>query len=138
MTTGIDLIIADHERMNDLFAEFEQTRDPDLVGRILELLTDHDQAEHATLYPLAQRLLDDQELIERSMVAHSAVKMTIDHLRQLEGEALVTAVGVLQGLVQTHAKDEETNLLPALAERATAAQLDGLGTRFEQAKQRVG
>lgn len=138
MTTGIDLILADHQRVSDLFAEFEATHDPDVIGRILEMLADHDQAEHATLYPLAKAVLGDDELIERSLVAHSAVKMTIDHLRQLEGEALVTAVGVLQGLVQTHVTDEETNLLPALAERATAAQLDGLGTRFEQAKQRVG
>lgn len=138
MTTGIDLILADHQRVNDLFAEFEATHDPDVVGRIFQMLTDHDQAEHATLYPLAKAVLADDALLERSLVAHSSVKIAIDHLRQLEGEALVTAVGVLQGLVQAHVTDDETNLLPALAERATAAQLDGLGTRFEQAKQRVG
>jgi len=44
----------------------------------------------------------------------------------------------LQQLVTAHVKDEETKLLPALAEKATAAQLDGLAARIEQAKQRVG
>lgn len=135
---GIDLVLADHERMNEMFAEFASTREPDVVGRILQMLTDHDQAEHATLYPLAQAVLDDEDLIERSLVAHSSVKMAMDHLRQLEGEALVTAVGLLQGLVETHMAEEEGTLLPALADHATAAQLDGLAARFEQAKQRVG
>ncbi len=138
MTTGIDLLLADHALVDTLFDEFEQTRDPDLVGRILEMLTDHDQAEHATLYPLARAVGVDPDVVERSMVAHSSVTMTIDHLRQLEGEALVTAVGVLRGLVASHIEDEEQVLFPALAERADAAQLDGLAARIEQVKQRVG
>ena len=138
MTTGIDLILADHRRVNDLFDAFEVAHDPDLVGRIVEMLTGHDQAEHAALYPLAQAVLGDGELITRSLAAHAAVKAALDRLRQLEGDALVAGVGVLRAVVHDHVADEETNLLPALAERATAAQLDGLGARFEQAKQRVG
>ncbi|MFN8023219.1 MAG: hemerythrin domain-containing protein [Acidimicrobiales bacterium] len=138
MTTGIDLILADHQRVNQLFDAFGSSHDPDLVGRIVEMLTDHDQAEHAALYPLAQAVLGDGELITRSLAAHAGVKTALDRLRQLEGEALVAAVGVLRAVVQEHVADEETNLLPALAERATAAQLDGLGARIEQAKQRVG
>ena len=63
--------------------------------------------------------------------------MTIDHLRQLEGEALVTAVGVLPDVVTAHVADEEATCSQRSA-AATAVQLDGLGARIEQAKQRVG
>jgi hypothetical protein len=34
--------------------------------------------------------------------------------------------------------DEEHNILPALAEEATAEQLDGLAARIEQTNRRVG
>ncbi|MCB1001343.1 MAG: hemerythrin domain-containing protein [Acidimicrobiales bacterium] len=138
MTTGIDLILADHRRVDALFEQFAASADPDVIGQIVGALTDHDQAEHATLYPLAHALLGDADLVQRSLVAHEAVKAAIDRLRQLEGSPLVEAVGVLRALVEQHVADEEQHLLPALGERATAAQLDALGTRFEQAKQRVG
>ena len=63
VTTGIDLILADHRRVDELFTEFDASHDPDVLGRILEMLTDHDQAEHAALYPLARHVLGDDELL---------------------------------------------------------------------------
>ncbi len=45
---------------------------------------------------------------------------------------------MLRLLVQDHVKDEEQELLPALSDTATPAQLDGLGARLLQAKQRGG
>jgi hypothetical protein len=41
-------------------------------------------------------------------------------------------------LVQRHVDDEEKNLLPALSDQSTDQQLDGLGARILQAKQRGG
>jgi len=70
--------------------------------------------------------------------AHSLIKQQMDLVRSLEGPPLVTAVKQLKKLVTSHANDEETKLLPAIAEKATAAQLDGLAARIEQVKQRVG
>jgi len=138
MADGIDLILADHVRVNALFATFAETGDGGVVGQIVDALTAHDSAEHAALYPLAVALLDDPELIERSEAAHSDVKRLIEHLRAEEGPALVDAVAALQTAVTAHVHDEEKNLLPALAKVATVDQLDGLGARIEQNKQRVG
>jgi hemerythrin superfamily protein len=135
---GIDLILADHERVNDLFERFDSTRQAFVVGEIMDALTAHDDAEHSALYPLAGHVLGDVDLLERAAVAHSAVKRQMDRIRHLEGQPLVDAVQVLRDLVTEHVQDEETNLLPALRERATAAQLEGLGARIEQTKQRVG
>jgi hypothetical protein len=44
----------------------------------------------------------------------------------------------LRQLVADHVQDEEQNLLPALAEAASDAELDTLGARILQAKQRGG
>jgi hemerythrin superfamily protein len=138
MPNGIDLILADHVRVKELFATFAKTGDGSIVGQIVDALTAHDGAEQAALYPLAAALLDDPELIDRSEAAHSDVKRLIEHLRSEEGAALVDAVNALQAAVTEHVRDEEKNLLPALAKVATVDQLDGLGARIEQNKQRVG
>lgn len=138
MPDGIDLILADHERVNDLFARFDETADGSVVGVILDQLTAHDQAEHAALYPLVGHVLGDTDMVERSALAHSAVQRVMDQLRSLEGAALVEAVGRLRRLVEEHVADEERRILPKLRERATPAQLEGLAARIEQTKQRVG
>ena len=108
------------------------------IGLIVAALEAHDDAEQAALYPFAGELLGDMDLIERSAAAHSMVKKQIDILAALEGAPLVEAVCVLQRLVTDHVADEEQNLLPALTEAATPQQLDALGARILQAKQRGG
>jgi hemerythrin superfamily protein len=138
MSNGIDLIIMDHERVKDLFASFEVTGDGGYVGQILDALVAHDDAEQAALYPLAGHLLGDVSLITRMAAAHSLIKQQMDLVRSLEGPPLIEAVKQLKKLVTAHANEEETKLLPAVADKATAAQLDGLAARIEQVKQRVG
>jgi hemerythrin superfamily protein len=138
MPNGIDLILADHERVNGLFARFDETGDATLVGQIVDALSAHDQAEHGALYPLAGELLGDAAMLERYSHAHSLVKKTIDKLLGLEGQPLIDEVSALQAAVSEHVADEESKLLPALAKAATPSQLDGLAARIEQIKQRVG
>lgn len=138
MPNGIDLILADHRRVDELFSDFAATGDPTLVGRIVDALSAHDQAEHAALYPLAGHVLGDAGMVERSAAAHSAVKQLVERLLHLEGGPLVDAVAELATAVRAHVDDEEQHLLPALAEACTPAQLGGLAARIEQNKQRVG
>jgi hemerythrin superfamily protein len=138
MASGIDLILADHQMVNALFEQFDAKQDGATVGLIIAALKAHDEAEQAALYPFAGAILGDAKLVERSEAAHSMVKKQFDVIAALEGPPLVAAVGVLQQLVTQHVADEERNLLPALAEQATPQQLDALGARLLQAKQRGG
>jgi len=138
MPSGIDLILADHQMVNGLFEEFDTKQDGTTVGLIIAALKAHDEAEQAALYPLASAILGDAKLIERSEAAHSMLKKQFDVIATLEGAPLVAAVGVLRQLVTQHVEDEERNLLPALGEQATPQQLEALGTRLLQAKQRGG
>jgi hemerythrin superfamily protein len=138
MPSGIDLILADHEMVNDLFAEFDAKGDGTTIGLVIAALKAHDEAEQAALYPMAGKLLGDLDLIQRWEASHSMVKKQIDLIGTLEGPPLAQAIKELQQLVETHVADEEKNLLPALAEAATPQQLDALGARILQAKQRGG
>ena len=138
MPNGIDLILADHRLVDELFERFEDQPDGNVVGVVLDSLSAHDDVEHGALYPLAETILADADLLVRCTAAHAAVKKQIDMVKQLEGTPLVDAFRALRVLVTEHVGDEETNLLPALAERATPQQLEGLGARILQIKQRVG
>lgn len=138
MPNGIDVLLADHRVVDDLFAAFRETGDATIIGQTVDALSAHDDAEHAALYPLAGHVLGDAASIERWAQAHSAVKKQIDHLMSLEGAPLVEAFNLLRQLVEAHVDDEEKNLFPALADQATPQQLDGLAARVRQAKQRGG
>lgn len=138
MPNGIDLLIADHRRVDELFTEFDATNDAALVGRVVAELRAHDDAEHAALYPLVGRALGDADVVERTAAAHSAVKKQIEAMAAFEGPALVLAVAELRALVSDHVAAEEGEILPALAAAVTPADLDALGARLLQAKQRGG
>jgi hemerythrin superfamily protein len=138
MPNGIDLIRADHDLVDQLFGEFSATGQGGSVGQIVDALKAHDEAEHFALYELARELLGDVDVLKRAEVAHSAVKRQIDLVVGLEGPPLGAAVAELRTLVQEHVADEEKNLLPALSEAATPEQLDALGARIMQVKQRGG
>ena len=69
---------------------------------------------------------------------HQCVFCNQQKISGKEGQPLTDAFNVLRTLVETHVADEEEVMLPALAEKATAAQLDGLAARILQVKQRVG
>jgi hemerythrin superfamily protein len=134
---GIDLILADHRAVDALFAAFDKTQDGSLVGQVVDMLTAHDAAEQGALYPFAAGYVR-AAVLERAELAHTAVKQQIEHLMAQEGAPLVDAFTKLRRLVQDHVKDEEKNLLPALAKSAGAAELDTLGARILHAKERVG
>ena len=138
MPNGIDLIRADHQKVNDLFARFGETLDGGIVGQVIDSLQAHDDVEQGALYPLATSVLGDGDAVARSASGDALVKKQVDAVKALEGAPLVDAVRALQVLVDDHVKELETGLLPSLAERATPQQLEGLGARVLQIKQRVG
>jgi len=138
MSDGIDLILADHHWVDELFVSFAASGDPTVVGQIFDALAAHDDAEHAALYPLAGTLLGDLGMLERFSAAHSAVKQQIDRIKHTEGAALVAGVTQLKKLVDAHVRDEETKLLPKIRDAATPLQLEELGARIQATKQRVG
>jgi hemerythrin superfamily protein len=138
MTTGIDLILADHRLVDALFVEYQRTGDPSVVGQIFDALTMHDEAEAHALYPLARAVLDDEARVDRAYLEHSELKMLIEHARALEGAPLAASMEKIQQTVEAHVAEEEKGILPALRKKATPAQLDGLAARIEQIKQRVG
>jgi len=138
MTNGIDLVLLEHRRVEELFAAFREAPNGLAAGSIFDALAAHDDGEQAALYPLVEAVGVTPDVVERSLQAHSLVKRLIDHARAQEGPPLVDAMRALEAAVTGHVADEERKLLPALQQAATEAQLQGLAARWLQVKQRVG
>ncbi len=135
---AIALVLADHRRVERLFADVHTTEEGGYIGQILDALTAHDAAEQAALYPLTVALLGDDPVVPGALDAHREVKAQMERLRSLEGAPVLEAVAELEALVTAHVAEEEEQLLPVLEAVATPAQLDGLSARWQQAKQRIG
>ena len=138
MANGIELILADHQRISQLFEEFRRTTDATAVGQVLQELNDHDAAEHAALYPFSVALLGNPRVLHRFDLAHAEIKRCSERVRDQEGEALGRAMELLAQTVTDHVADEEKNLLAPLQKKASSDQLQALATRIDQNKQRVG
>jgi hemerythrin superfamily protein len=138
MPTGIELLLEDHRRVEALFAAFAERPDGVVVGQVIDALGAHDDAEHGALYPLVGKVVGDQAMVERAARAHSAVKKQIDLMTSMEGRNLAAAFETLRELVVAHVQDEENNIFPALEGAATPQQLEALGARILQVKQRAG
>jgi len=134
---GIDLIIADHRMVDELFAELDAKASATCAARIMDLLTAHDEAEEHALYPMAALQLGP-DAVDEAILAHSRMKMLLEQARASERPQLVLALEEPRAAVKAHVADEEARLLPALAAATTPVQLDELGARIEQVKLRVG
>ncbi len=138
MTNGIDLVLLEHRRVEELFATFRGAPNGMTAGSIFDALAAHDDGEQAALYPLLQVLAIEPDVVARSLAAHSLVKRLIDHARAQEGPPLVDAMAALEDAVNRHVRQEEQDLLPALQATATEPQLEGLAARWQHVQQRVG
>lgn len=87
---------------------------------------------------MCSQLLGDVQMVAECAAAHSQVKAQIDVVMGLEGPPLIGAIEQLQAMVKAHVDEKERVLFPELARVATPDQLDELGARILQAKQRVG
>ena len=74
---AIALLKADHEAVNQLFAEYEKTRSvstkKSLVAEICNALSVHAQIEEEIFYPAVKTALKDKLLVPEAMVEHTTV-----------------------------------------------------------------
>ena len=135
---AIALLKADHEAVNQLFAEFENSRSVSTkkaqVAEICTALSVHAQIEEEIFYPAVKTALKDKRLVPEAVVEHAGVKDLIAQLQGVEpdGEMYDAKVKVLSEYVKHHVKEEQSEMFP----QAKAASLDlaELGARMAARK----
>ncbi|WP_303698309.1 hemerythrin domain-containing protein [Brevundimonas naejangsanensis] len=142
---AIDLLKADHRRVEALFAEFESASDQRKAAIIREACTEltlHTLLEEEIFYP-ACRAADGEETedaLDEAQVEHDCAKLLIiELLASSQEDPLQSArFNVLAEQIRHHVAEEEAPQTGVFA-KATAAGVDtaALGRRLQERKRRL-
>jgi hemerythrin superfamily protein len=145
---ALDLLIADHNRVRGLFAQFNEAQENDdaetmsaVAVKIFEDLEVHTTIEEEIFYPAVHDTTEDiGETVDEGVQEHHVVKVLMAELKQVPdgGEEWVAKLQVLIENVEHHAEEEEKELFPPLRSKLSEDELEQLGTRLEERKQQLG
>ena len=136
---AIQLLRAEHRKVQDLFDQFEKARGDDrkaeLAQEICTELKVHAQIEEEIFYPAAREALKEQDLIDEATVEHASAKDLIAQIEQSQaGDELFDAkVTVLGEYIRHHVKEEQNELFPKL--KKTKLDLKALGQQLAERKE---
>ena len=137
---GLQLLAADHRKVEALFEKFEAAKGvslkEQLVRQICTELKVHAQIEEEIYYPAVRGKVEDADLDE-AYVEHDSAKLLINELEAAEpDESYYDAkVKVLSELIEHHVKEEEKqrdNLFQQT--RAADIDLEALGAQLAARK----
>lgn len=138
MTDVITAITNDHREVEELLGE-AKAADPaakeELVKRATKALAQHSAAEEILVYPAVRRAAGHEE-IEQAIDEHHDIKRVLADLEKLDAtdERYDAKLGELETTLEHHVREEEDEILPALAAKVDQSRLDSMGQVFEQMK----
>lgn len=140
---ALELLIADHRQVDDLFTRFErsgpgaQKRRQQLVDKMIESLSMHAAIEEQVFYPLArQEVPDTNDEVLEALEEHHLVKVTLSELERLDpsDERYGAKVSVLMENVRHHVEEEENELFPEIRKALGDDRLREIGRELAAAK----
>lgn len=134
--SALDLLKSDHEKVAELFSEYEQThtesKKKKLAAEICNALTVHAQVEEEIFYPEIKAALNDKELVPEATVEHAVMKDLIAQIESDEqgGEMYDARIKVLSEYVKHHIKEEQSEIFRKV--KQSSLNLDELGARMAE------
>ena len=138
---AIEMLIADHKRVDKLFKAFEKVdhQDADATREIVELacaeLKVHTSLEEEIFYPaVREELNDEEELMNEAEIEHGSAKELIARLEGLPaGDAYYAATfTVLAEYVKHHVEEEQNEMFPKV--KKSGLDLDALAATMRERK----
>lgn len=119
---AITLLKADHDKVRDLFKQFEELMDKEgaedqkgmLAQKICNELKIHSQIEEEIFYPTVRAAIDDDDLMDEADVEHEAVNELVEQIEAMRSsdDLYDAKVVVLGEQVEHHATEEEDEMFP--------------------------
>ena len=141
---AIEILQADHRRVEGLFEQIQDTEEPDarkaLLDTLVGELSGHSALEEQFVYPLLKEIAPTGEaMIDASLSEHQSVKELLLRLDKMAGDDqdLVATLQTLEGEVREHVMEEEQDALPQLRQHLDQDSLDELGVELERARDSV-
>jgi hemerythrin-like domain-containing protein len=147
MPNPIEIIKSDHEKVKQLFEEYNALdengidRKSQLASEILKELTIHAKMEEKFFYPkLKENLSDEHPLpVDEAEAEHHAAKMIMLELKMMpvSSDTYDAKMTVLQENIEHHIEEEESELLPE-AETVLGDEMDEIGKKMQEYKEDAG
>lgn len=140
-TDAVGLLKDDHREVEDLFARFEASEQPELrielAQAICQALVLHAQVEEQLFYPALRQAGMDPDLLDEAEVEHQTLARLIDEIdgARADAELFAARIKVLGEYVRHHVEEEETEIMPEA--RALDLDLDALGEDILALKTRL-
>ena len=140
---AIAMLKEDHQRVKDLFAQYEGTSDAEAKRRVAEEafveLETHAQLEETIFYPSVNEETEEgPELVKESLHEHEMVKQLIQELRKMGPQSgeFDAKFHELMRNVKHHVQEEEAEMFP-LAEEELAEDLDEMSAEMQELKKEL-
>jgi hemerythrin-like domain-containing protein len=140
---AIAMLKEDHQRVKDLFAQYEGTSDAEakrtLAEQVFVELETHAQLEENIFYPSVNEETEEgPELVKESLEEHATVKQLIQELRQMgpHSNGFDAKFHELMHNVEHHVEEEEAEMFP-LAEEELAEDLDEMSAEMQELKKEI-
>jgi iron-sulfur cluster repair protein YtfE (RIC family) len=134
---ALELLKQQHEEVKSLFAQIEQTDDPEEKDELAQEVSDN-LAAHATIeeklfYPAAYGS-STKELLSEAVEEHLAAKRIIADLLDLSSSdpSFDAKLKVLKEAIEHHVQEEECELFPKVSKSMSAEELEALGERMDE------
>ena len=119
--SAIELLREDHQKVQDLFEEFEgaDTRSQQrIVDQALTELEVHAKLEEGLVYPAIREALDEEDMMDEALEEHHVVELLIKELRKMspKDDRYHAKFTVLTEMVKHHIEEEESDMLPQAEE----------------------
>jgi len=140
---AIAMLKEDHQRVRDLFAQYEGTSNAEakwtLAEEVFVELETHAQLEENIFYPsVNEETQEGPELVKESLQEHATVKQLIAELRQMgpQNNGFDAKFNELMHNVEHHVEEEEAEMFP-LAEEELAEDLDEMSAEMQELKKEI-
>jgi len=142
MANAIELIKADHKKVEQLYQRYQgangQTQQKQsIIQEICHELAIHAKLEEEIFYPAVERKLGKEgaRLVKEALTEHDEMKRAMSHLQtsRFNGPECEQVFQEMMQGVQHHVKEEETEMLPQ-AQQQLGAEVDRLGTQMQERK----
>ena len=141
MPEAIEMLREDHQKVKDLFEEFEKAEEDGEKGQIvhaaLNALEIHATLEEEIFYPAVREQIDDDDQMDEALEEHHVAKLLIGELQEMKpgDDHFDAKFKVLAESVKHHIEEEESEILP----KAQDADLDQerLGEEMTERKEEL-
>jgi hemerythrin superfamily protein len=140
---AVDVLKADHQRVEKLFRQFAQARDNEaramVCERLCEALAMHMRIEEEIFYPAFLEATGDVEMHHEAEVEHDGVKVLVAQIQQSSpADAHYTAkLKVLATMVRHHVEEEEKRDGMFAEARSSGMDLLALGEQLRERREQL-